>query len=79
MSNERSSTTTDSMPAWPGGRGGDAAGRNWPSRRSSPRSQYVVKGYRERVRLQAAEMLAKDTDARQVARELRVSAKSAYQ
>src|ERR1700745_3490227 len=34
---------------------------------------------RELVRLQAAEMFAKDADARQVARELRVSAKSVYQ
>ena len=34
---------------------------------------------REQVRLQAAEMFAQDTDARQVARELRVSTKSVYQ
>ena len=34
---------------------------------------------REQVRLQAAEMFAQDTDARQVARSLRVSTKSVYQ
>lgn len=34
---------------------------------------------REQVRLQAAEMFANDADARQVARELRVSTKSVYQ
>ena len=34
---------------------------------------------RELVRLQAAEMFAHDADARQVARELRVSTKSVYQ
>jgi hypothetical protein len=34
---------------------------------------------RERVRLQAAEMFAQDTDPLQIARSLRVSTKSAYQ
>jgi putative transposase len=34
---------------------------------------------REQVRLQAAKMFAKDADARQIARSLRVSAKSVYQ
>jgi transposase len=34
---------------------------------------------REQVRLQAAEMFAQDTDARQIARSLQVSTKSVYQ
>jgi transposase len=34
---------------------------------------------REQVRLEAAEMFAQDADARQIARSLRVSAKSVYQ
>jgi transposase len=39
----------------------------------------TARGRREHVRLEAAEMFAQDEDAREIARSLRVNAKSVYQ